>query len=94
METPIPEVCPTGDAGSRICEYPGCTSEEKLEAMAQLSDGEWFCIPHALLVVARDLVTLYRVEGEADWTAISEIMGETLPGLVEQAETVLGGRPA
>ena len=81
-------------AGSRICEYPGCTSEENLEAMTQLAGGEWFCIPHALLAAARDLVALYRVEGEADWTTISEILGETLPRLVEQADAVLGGESA
>lgn len=34
----------------------------------------------------RDLVSLYRVEGDADWTAISEIIAELLSDLVAKIE--------
>ena len=54
--------------------------------MVQLAGGEWHCPIHGLLLAAKDLVLLYRVQGEADWTAISEIIGETLPDLVAKAE--------
>jgi hypothetical protein len=54
--------------------------------MVQVCSDEWYCPSHALLLAARDLVALYRVEGDADWTAISEIIAETLPDLVAKME--------
>jgi len=54
--------------------------------MARLTSGEWYCPRHGLLLAARDLVSLYRVEGDADWTAICEIIAERLPELVAKAE--------
>ena len=61
------------------CEHPTCTIREYAERMVRTVSGEWFCPAHGLLVAAKELVSLYRVKGEADWTAISEIIGETLP---------------
>ena len=52
--------------------------------MVQSPSGPWYC--HALLLAARELVALYRAEGEADWTAISEIIGETLPEIIAAAD--------
>jgi hypothetical protein len=57
--------------------------------MARLEDHAWYCPSHALLVTAEDLVTLYRVPGDADWTLISKILGETLPGLLSKARAQL-----
>ncbi len=71
---------------ARGCEYPNCSVTALREEMVPVASGEWFCPGHGLLVVAKDLVSLYRAEGEADWTAISEIIGETLPDLVTKAE--------
>ena len=71
---------------SRACVYPGCPVKELLDTMVQLAGGEWYCPIHGLLFGAKDLVSLYRVEGDADWTAISEIIGETLPDLVAKVE--------
>jgi len=63
------------------------------DEMVQFTSGEWFCPGHGLLVVAKDLVSLYRAEGDADWTAISEIIGGMLPDLVTKAETQERRRP-
>ncbi len=71
---------------SRACEYPGCSVSALKGEMVEFDAGEWFCPGHGLLLAAKDLVLLYRVEGEADWTAISEIISETLPDLVAKAE--------
>jgi hypothetical protein len=57
--------------------------------MVQFAGGEWYCPSHGLLLAAKDLVLLYRVEGEADWTRISEILAEELPQLVPKAEAFL-----
>jgi hypothetical protein len=54
--------------------------------MVQAGSGEWYCPAHGLLAAARELVSLSRVEGEADWTAISEIIGDALPELVAKAD--------
>ena len=71
---------------ARACEYPDCSVIALKGEMVQFAGGEWYCPGHGLLLTAKDLVTLYRVEGEADWTAISEIIGETLPDVVAKAE--------
>ena len=34
----------------------------------------------------RALVALYRAEGEADWSAISEMIGETLPEILRRID--------
>jgi hypothetical protein len=57
-----------------------------MEEMARFPAGEWYCPSHGLLLAARDLVALYRAEGDADWTAICEIIAELLPDLVAKAE--------
>jgi hypothetical protein len=57
-----------------------------MDKMVQFPTGEWYCPPRGLLLAARDLVSLYRVEGGADWTAISEIIAELLPDLVAKVE--------
>ncbi len=71
---------------ARACGYPDCSVIELEKEMVQFAGGEWYCPSHGLLLAAKDLVTLYRVEGEADWTAISEIIAETLPDVVAKAE--------
>ena len=71
---------------SRACEYPRCRVKDLMERMAPAAGGEWYCPGHGLLLAARELVSLYRVEGEADWTVICEIIGETLPDLITRAE--------
>ena len=71
---------------ARACEYADCSVTALTEEMVQLAGGEWYCPSHGLLLAAKDLVLLYRVEGPADWTAISEIIAETLPDLVAKAE--------
>ena len=67
---------------ARSCEYAGCLVTKLKEEMVQLAGGEWHCPSHGLLLAARHLVALYRAERDADWTAISEIIGETLPDIV------------
>jgi hypothetical protein len=57
-----------------------------MDEMVQFATGEWYCPHHGLLLAARDLVSLYRVEGDADWTTISEIIAELLPELVAKVE--------
>ena len=71
---------------SRACEYPGCRVEGLMEYMVHVASGEWYCPAHGLLVAAKELVTLYRVAGDADWTAIGAILGDTLPDLITKAE--------
>lgn len=71
---------------ARLCEYPGCRITRLIDDMVQFDSAEWYCPTHALLAVARDLVRLYRTEGEADWTAICEILGETLPEILAAVE--------
>ena len=67
---------------TRTCEHPGCGADRLPETMTRLESGAWYCPTHALLLAARDLVGLYRAEGDADWTAIAEIIGQVLPGVV------------
>jgi hypothetical protein len=71
---------------ARACEYPGCAVNSLQEGMVQFAGGKWYCPDHGLLLAAKDLVSLYRAEGDADWTAISEIIGETLPDVLVKAE--------
>jgi hypothetical protein len=59
------------------------------DEMIRLDDQAWYCPSHGLLVVTEDLVGLYRAPGDADWTLISEILGETLPGLLSKARAHL-----
>jgi hypothetical protein len=66
----------------RLCEEPDCAVKGFPERMFQVESGSWYCAAHALRLAARDLVALYRVKGEADWTAISEIIGEVLPRIL------------
>jgi hypothetical protein len=82
--TILPHGCPV-----RACEYPDCRVIGLQEDMTQLEDQAWYRPSHALLVTAEDLVTLYKVPGDADWTLIREILGETLPGLLSKARAQL-----
>jgi hypothetical protein len=75
---------------ARACEYPGCAVNSLKEEMVQFASDEWYCPDHGLFLAAKDLVSLYRAEGDADWTAISEIIGETLPGVVAKVEVQHG----
>lgn len=77
----LPHGCPV-----RSCEYPRCQVEGSVRHMTRAAAGEWFCPAHGLLLAAKDLVELYRSEGEANWTQISEFLGETLPELIAKAE--------
>ena len=70
----------------RTCEYSGCRVKGLMEEMVRVASGEWYCSGHGLVLAAKELVFLYRVKGDADWTAISEIIGETLPELIAKAE--------
>jgi hypothetical protein len=79
------EVPPHG-CRARTCEYPGCRVSRFLEEMVQAPSGVWHCPRHGLLIAAKDLVALYPHEGEADWTAISEIIGEQLLEIVKEVE--------
>ena len=71
---------------ARYCEYERCRVKALMDEMVQFATGEWYCPHHGLLLAARDLVSLYRVEGDADWTAICEIIAELLPELVAKVE--------
>jgi hypothetical protein len=53
--------------------------------MIQFPGGEWYCPNHGLLRAAQDLVSLYHTSDDANWTAISEIIGDLLPNLVAKA---------
>lgn len=77
----LPHGCP-----ARLCKYPDCRIVELPDRMVQLDDGPWYCPAHALLLVAKTLVLLYRVEGSADWTSICELIAETLPGVIRKIE--------
>jgi len=54
--------------------------------MVQLVGGEWYCPNHGLLLAAKELVSLYGAEDDADWAAISAIVGQELPGLITSTE--------
>jgi len=56
------------------------------DGMIRFQSGEWYCPRHALLLVARQLVALYWAQGEANWTASSAILGETLPEVIAKVE--------
>ena len=71
---------------ARYCEYERCRVKALMDEMVQFPTGEWYCPHHGLLLAARDLVSFYRVEGDADWTAICEIIAELLPELVAKVE--------
>lgn len=77
---------PPHASSRRACEHAGCEVREFSEAMVKVESGAWFCPNHALLLAARDLVAFYRADDEADWTAISEIIGEQLPEIVKKVE--------
>ncbi len=81
-----PAEIPPHACGARACEYEGCRVRALMDEMVRFPAGEWYCASHGLLLAARDLVALYRVEGDADWTAICEIIGELLPELLAKAE--------
>jgi hypothetical protein len=53
--------------------------------MVRVQSGAWYCPNHELVLLARDLVSLYRAEGETDWTAISQIIREALPDVIAKA---------
>ena len=78
------------DVLREVCEYPGCRVTELQDRMVQADDGAWFCPRHALLNIAKALLTLYRVEGDADWSQICELIAETLPGVIAKAEAADG----
>ncbi len=77
----LPHGCPT-----RACEYPACRVVELQERMIQYDDGTWYCPRHGLVIAARSLVALYRAEGDADWTAMSELIGEALPEILRRID--------
>lgn len=77
MPGKLPQRCAT-----RTCEHHGCGANGLPEAMIRVESGAWFCLNHILLLAARDLVALYRADGDADWTAIAGIIGEVLPNVV------------
>ena len=81
----LPHGCP-----ARVCEYPGCRVTELQDGMVQADDGAWFCPRHALLNIARTLLTLYRVQGDADWSQICELIAETLPDVIAKVEAADG----
>ena len=69
---------------SRLCQQPGCAVKGLTEVMVRVESGAWYCPNHALHLAARDLVALYRAEGDADWTAISAIIAEVLPAILQK----------
>src|SRR5436309_4270957 len=81
-----PAEIPPHACRARACEYERCQVRALMGEMVQFPDGEWYCPSHGLLLAARDLVSLYRVEGDADWTAICGIITELLPELVAKVE--------
>ena len=54
--------------------------------MVQLVSGEWHCPHHALLLAAKDLVSLYNGAEGADWVTISAVVDRDLPRLIAKAE--------
>jgi len=79
------EISPHG-CDARACEHAACRVRGLTDEMVRFPSGEWYCPSHGLLLAARDLVSLYRVDGPADWTAICEIIADLLPELVAKAE--------
>ena len=80
------EVPPHG-CRSRACEYPGCRIKGFMDEMAQLGSGEWYCPVHGLLATAKNLVSLFGPQGEADWVAIAKIIGKILPDIIAKIES-------
>ena len=86
-QTPgTPATIPPHQCASRACEYERCRVRALTEEMVQFGCGAWYCPEHGLLLAAKDLVSRYRVAGEADWTVICEIIAEILPELVAKVE--------
>ena len=86
-QTPgTPATIPPHPCASRACEYERCRVRALMEEMVQFGSGAWYCPEHGLLLAAKDLVSRYRVAGEADWTVICEIIAEILPELVAKVE--------
>ena len=81
-----PAKIPPHECASRACEYERCRVRGLVEEMVQFSFGTWYCSEHGLLIAAKDLIALYRVEDEADWRAICEIIADILPELVAKVE--------
>jgi ssDNA-binding Zn-finger/Zn-ribbon topoisomerase 1 len=79
----LPHGCP-----ARACEYPACRVIELQERMFRHEDGTWYCPRHGLVVAARALVALHRAEGDADWSAMSEMIGETLPEILRRIDAM------
>src|SRR6266851_9696405 len=75
----MPHRCP-----ARACEYPECRVVELQDRMFRYDDGTWYCPRHGLIVATRALVALYRVEGEADWSVLSEVIEEALPEILRR----------
>jgi hypothetical protein len=71
---------------ARACEYPACRIIKLHERMIRYEDGTWYCPRHGLLVTVRALVALYRAERDADWSAMCELIGETLPEILRRIE--------
>ena len=63
---------------------------ELQDRMVQADHGAWFCPRHALLNIAKALLTLYRARGDADWSQICELIAETLPGVIAKVEAADG----
>ena len=86
-QTPgTPATIPPHQCASRACEYERCRVRALTEEMVQFGSGAWYCPEHGLLLAAKDLVSHYRVAGEADWSAICEIITDILPELVAKVE--------
>lgn len=82
-----PAEIPPHGCRARTCEYPDCRVTRFMDEMVQTPAGTWYCPKHGLFCAVTDLISLYRREGEADWTAICEIIGEQLPEIVKKVET-------
>lgn len=77
----LPHGCP-----ARVCEYPGCRIIALPDGMVQFRDGPWYCPSHALLLLAKTLVLLCRVEGDAEWPSVRELIAATLPEVIRKVE--------
>ena len=81
-----PATIPPHQCGSRACEDERCRVRALMDEMIQFGSGAWYCPEHGLLLAAKELISHYRVAGEADWTAICEIIADILPELVAKVE--------
>jgi len=75
----------------RACEYTGCPVTDLPDRMVQLDSGAGYCPRHGLLVATKTLVALYKVEGDADWSAICELIAEVLPDVIRKVEAAENG---